>query len=250
MSLLPDYSRQALSYDNTRAASPSVLAPLREALRGAPGKHLVDIGGGTGNYAAALRAEGWDPVVIDRSPEMLARARAKGLETIEADAQALPLADESVDAAILVAMLHHVESPALALSEVRRIVRPGGRVAVMVFTWEDVEDLWLLELFPSSREWMCATHQSMAELLEGLPGARRLPFSYTDLEDATVAAMASRPEKILEEGWREQTSFFERMGRDHPEELERGLRTLRAQLDAGRAPTGAGRASVLAWGKD
>ena len=250
MSLLPDYSRQALTYDNTRTASASVLAPLRVALAGAPGRRLADIGGGTGNYASALRSEGWEPVVVDRSPEMLARARAKGLETIEADAQALPLADESVDAATLVSMLHHVESPALALSEARRILRPGGRMAVMVFTWEDVDDLWLLDLFPSSREWMRATHQPLAELLGMLPGARRLPLLYKDLEDASLAAMASRPERFLDAGWREQTSYFERMARDHPEELETGLATLRAQLERGCAPTRAGRASVLAWSTD
>src|SRR5262245_59757582 len=97
-SLLRDYSRQAQTYDETRAASPSVLAPLREALDGAPGRRLVDIGGGTGNYSRAMREEGWEPVVVDRQPEMLAHAAAKGLETIEADAHSLPLADESVDA--------------------------------------------------------------------------------------------------------------------------------------------------------
>ena len=78
MSLLPDYSRQARTYDLTRAASPSVLAALRSALAGAPGPRLADIGGGTGNYAVALREVGWDPVVIDRSPEMLAHATRKG----------------------------------------------------------------------------------------------------------------------------------------------------------------------------
>ena len=59
------YDRQAESYDTTRGASPSVLGPLRDALAGAPGRELVDIGGGTGNYAQALREDGWDPVVID-----------------------------------------------------------------------------------------------------------------------------------------------------------------------------------------
>ena len=86
MSLLRDYSRQARTYDETRAASPSVLGPLREALDGAPGPRLVDVGGGTGNYSLALREEGWEPLVVDRQPEMLARAAAKGLETLQADA--------------------------------------------------------------------------------------------------------------------------------------------------------------------
>ena len=74
MSLLPDYSRQAERYVDTRSASPSVLRALRVALAGAPGRRLADIGGGTGNYALALKREGWDPVVLDRSAEMLARA--------------------------------------------------------------------------------------------------------------------------------------------------------------------------------
>jgi len=82
MSLLRDYSSQARTYDETRAASPSVLGPLREALAGAPGPRLVDVGGGTGNYARALQDEGWEPLVVDREPAMLARAAAKGLETL------------------------------------------------------------------------------------------------------------------------------------------------------------------------
>src|SRR2546421_3497460 len=109
MSLLPDYSRQAEHYDETRAASPSVLNALRGALDGAPGRRLADIGGGTGNYALALRREGWEPVVVDRSPQMLAQAAAKGLETVEADAQRLPFEDESFGAATMISMLHHVD---------------------------------------------------------------------------------------------------------------------------------------------
>jgi ubiquinone/menaquinone biosynthesis C-methylase UbiE len=57
---------------------------LDAALAGAPGTLLADIGGGTGNYALALERDGWEPVVIDRSPEMLAFAARKGLRTIAA----------------------------------------------------------------------------------------------------------------------------------------------------------------------
>lgn len=42
--LLRDYAKQAETYDATRGASPSVVAPLREALAGAPGRRLVDVG--------------------------------------------------------------------------------------------------------------------------------------------------------------------------------------------------------------
>jgi ubiquinone/menaquinone biosynthesis C-methylase UbiE len=60
VSLPPDYSRQAERYDETRSASPSVLRPLRQALEGASGRRLADIGGGTGNYALALKLEARD----------------------------------------------------------------------------------------------------------------------------------------------------------------------------------------------
>jgi ubiquinone/menaquinone biosynthesis C-methylase UbiE len=248
-SLLRDYSRQARTYDETRSASPSVLGPLREALAGAPGRRLADVGGGTGNYSRALREDGWDPVVIDREPAMLGRAAAKGLATVEADAMALPLEDESVDAAMLVSMLHHVEKPPVAVAEAQRILRPGGRLALMVFTREDVDAMWLSDYFPSTRTWMVASHPTLAELLAMLPGARRIEVVFRDLEDGSLAALAGHPERIVDPAYHRQTSYFERLERDHPEELEAGLARIRAELAAGTAPRAPGLATVLAWAK-
>jgi SAM-dependent methyltransferase len=247
MSLLPDYTAQAKTYDGTRAASQTILAALRAALAGAPGPRLADIGGGTGNYALALQREGWQPVVIDRSPEMLDHASSKGLETMTADAQCLPIPDQSFDAAMLVSMLHHVADPAAAIREAQRILRNAGQLAVMAYTLEDIQDLWLLAYFPSTRTWMSETHIPLTELLALLPGAERHEIVFTDLQDASLAALASAPEKILDPRWRTQTSYFERLARDHPDELDAGLERLTREVKAGSAPTRPGRASVLAW---
>jgi demethylmenaquinone methyltransferase/2-methoxy-6-polyprenyl-1,4-benzoquinol methylase len=249
VTLLRDYTNQARTYDETRAASPSVLGPLREALAGAPGPRLADIGGGTGNYARALRDDGWDPVVVDREPAMLARAAAKGLETVEADAQRLPLPDAGFDAVMLVSMLHHVEDPAAALAEAQRVLRPGGHLALMVFTREDTEPSWLSDYFPSTRAWMFETHSTRAELFALLPGARQIPVVFRDLEDGSLAALSAFPEKIVDPAWHRQTSYFERLERDHPDELRAGLARLRAEVDAGTAPRRPGLASVFAWVK-
>ncbi|MGH2803561.1 MAG: class I SAM-dependent methyltransferase [Thermoleophilaceae bacterium] len=249
MSLLPDYSRQAQLYDQTRSASPSVMAPLREALEGAPGRRLADIGGGTGNYALALKREGWEPVVADRSAEMLAQAAAKGLEVIEADAQQLPFENESFDAATMISMLHHVEDRGAALAEARRILGPGGRLVLKGFTGEDAASLWILDYFPSSRAWMEATHPPRAAILEELPGARLLDFGFEDMEDASLAALSADPERVLEAGKNGATSFFERMQLDHADELRAGLRRLREDIATGRAPRRAGTATVLSWTK-
>jgi ubiquinone/menaquinone biosynthesis C-methylase UbiE len=250
VSLLPDYSLQATTYDRTRAASRPVLAALNAALVGAPGTRLADIGGGTGNYALALERDGWEPVVIDHSPEMLAFATRKGLTIIAAAAESLPLEDESFDAAILVSMLHHVADPAAALAEARRILRPGGRMAVMVFTREDIHDLWLLDYFPSTRAWMQASHLPVSELRALLPGAGQHEIVLEDLTDGSLAALAGHPEKVLERQWRAQTSYFERLQRDNPAELDAGLCRLASDVTAGRATRRPGRASILAWSKE
>lgn len=249
MGLLSDYSRQALAYDTTRAASPSVLTPLRLALAGAPGRRLADIGGGTGNYALALAEEGWKPVVADRSVSMLDHAAAKGLDTVRADATRLPFADGSFDAAMLVSMLHHVDAPELALAEARRVLRAGGRLAVQLFTREDIADAWCLDYFPSSRAWMNETHMRLAQLLAALPGARHIPVVYSDLQDGSMAALLGHPKLLLARERRAQMSYFERMERDHPQELREGLARLERELREGTAPRRVGRASVVAWVK-
>jgi demethylmenaquinone methyltransferase/2-methoxy-6-polyprenyl-1,4-benzoquinol methylase len=214
-----------------------------------PGRRLADIGGGTGNYALALRRGGWEPVVVDRSAEMLARAAAKGLETVQADAQRLPLKDETFDAATMISMLHHVEDRGVALAEARRILKPRGRLALNCYTDEDAATLWILDYFPSSRRWMETTHPPRAAILEELPGARLFAFQFEDMEDASLSALSADPDRVLKAAERGETSYFERMRRDHPEELRVGLARLREDIAAGRAPNRAGTATVLSWTK-
>jgi SAM-dependent methyltransferase len=247
--LLPDYSRQAESYDLTRSASPAVAAALRAAIADAPGRRLADIGGGTGNYALALAGLGWQPLVIDRSPEMLQHAADKGLPILLAEAERLPLDDASFDAALMVSMLHHTDDPVAALGEARRILRPGGRLALKMFTREDVEGLWLNDYFPSTLSWMNETHPSRAEFERELPGAEVSRLLLTDLADATLAALAGHPRLVLEERWRRQTSYFERLERDNPGELEDGLRRLADDLARDRIRGEAGSATLIAWRK-
>lgn len=187
--------------------------------------------------------------MIDTSEAMLERAEAKGLQTLRCDAQNLSLEDKSFDAAMLISMLHHVDDAATALDEARRILRPGGQLAVMIYTREDIADLWLLDYFPVSRDWMAETHQSLDEITAQLPGAVRFEICFEDLEDASLAALASHPDLILDPQWRQRTSYFERLERDHPGELMSGLERLRSDIESDEAPRGRGRGSVIAWSK-
>jgi SAM-dependent methyltransferase len=173
----------------------------------------------------------------------------KGLRTVQADAQRVPLADASFDAAMLISMLHHVEDQTVVLAEAKRILRDRGRLVVMLYTREDIDGLWFLDVFPSTRAWMNSTHPRLTDMLAQLPGARHRPILFKDLHDASLAALASHPEKVLEEQWRAQTSYFERLQRDHPDELRGGLESLRVRLAEGWVPDAPGRGSILSWAK-
>ena len=117
------------------------------------------------------------------------------------------------------------------------------------YTGEDAADLWILDYFPSSRRWIEATHPPLAAILEQLPGARLLAFAFEDIQDASLAALSADPERVLGAAERGETSYFERMWRDHPAELRAGLGRLREDIAAGRAPKRAGTATVFSWTK-
>ena len=97
---------------------------------------VADLACGAGDVAVRLAPRVARVIAVDASPEMLAtaRRRARGLANVElheADLAALPLADAAVDAALLVLALTHVAAPAVALAEMARILRPGGRAVVV-----------------------------------------------------------------------------------------------------------------------
>jgi hypothetical protein len=117
------------------------------------------------------------------------------------------------------------------------------------FFAEDAATLWILEYFPRSRPWMEATHPPRAAILEELPGARLFAFEFEDMQDASLAALSADPELVLKAAERGETSYFERMQRDHPDELRAGLARLRHDIVAGHAPRRAGTATVLSWTK-
>jgi ubiquinone/menaquinone biosynthesis C-methylase UbiE len=250
-----DYREQAARYDRTRGASASILGPLRRAIASGTGSSLLDVAGGTGNYAEALRELGHEPCVLDVSPHMLERAAAKGLPVVRAAASALPFADSSFEAVINVSALHLIPQWRVALAEARRVVRPGGRLGLMVYTRENLDVHWIFEYFPFTREWVYPEHQTLAELLDELPGARVEPFEFEDLVDASMAALCRHPRLLLDPEWWQQTSFFERLRAADPSGLADGLLRLKRDLDGGRRPDHEvedlrhrhGDGTVLAW---
>jgi SAM-dependent methyltransferase len=87
---------------------------------------LLDVGCGTGAYEAALAELGWTVTGVDVSHDMLRRARARGLNVVQADASVLPFDDESFDGAVSIFTHTDMDDFAGALREVARVLRPDA----------------------------------------------------------------------------------------------------------------------------
>jgi ArsR family transcriptional regulator len=143
------FARHAAEWDSIRLLhSPD--APVEAALSAALGQAgvLLDIGTGTGRMAELLSAQASHVTAFDKSPEMLRIARARlqhlpaaQVDLVQGDFTALPLRDDSFDTVLFHQVLHYAQAPELALAEAARVLRPGGRIAVVDFAAHDREEL-------------------------------------------------------------------------------------------------------------
>jgi ubiquinone/menaquinone biosynthesis C-methylase UbiE/DNA-binding HxlR family transcriptional regulator len=112
---------------------------LAEALlRLLPPMVIADLGAGEGTFSLLLAQRARQVIAVDSSEKMVAYgtdlARRQGVSTIEyrlGDLEALPIDSASVDLAFFSQSLHHALHPDRAVAEARRILKPGGRIAVL-----------------------------------------------------------------------------------------------------------------------
>ena len=132
-SVTAGYADWAAVYDDP--GNPILLAEqpaVWELLKGYPVGQALDAACGTGRHASYLAQLGHEVRGIDATPAMLGRARAKvpGGRFEVAELESLPLDDSSVDLAVCALALTHVAHLGPAVSELARVVRPGGHVVI------------------------------------------------------------------------------------------------------------------------
>ena len=145
------FQAHANEWDSIRAlhvAEDSVEAAIVAALGPEPMNLLIDLGTGTGRMLELLAGRYRRALGIDRSPAMLAYARAKLARTKLAQAQVrqgdiydLPLEDGVADAVVMHQVLHFLGDPAQAVREAGRVLAPAGRLLIVDFAPHELEYL-------------------------------------------------------------------------------------------------------------
>jgi len=135
---------------DTRASVWSADAPERSpqdvailALSEVHPQRILEVGSGKGSLAVRI-AEAFhcELAALDSSAAMVEASRSLGIKTILGDVRDLPFEDDSFDAVVAAWMLYHVSPLDQGLSEMARVLRPGGRLVAITNGKSHLEELW------------------------------------------------------------------------------------------------------------
>ncbi|GIG02696.1 hypothetical protein Cci01nite_77890 [Catellatospora citrea] len=225
MSSVPLYDTIGTAYTVTRRTEPRIAAQVLAALGDA--RTVLNVGAGTGSYEPQDRYV----LAVEPSAVMRSQRSAGAAPCLVGSAENLPFDDQSFDAAMAFATLHHWPDPIAGLRELRRVAR-----RVVVFTHDTSEAGWL------HRFWLTRDYlPEVADLLVGRPsvtdladaiGARMEPVLIPwDCADGFFEAYWRQPEAYLDEGVRRGMSVWTSVG---PDAERRAVQSLHDDLASGR----------------
>ena len=222
---VPAYDSIGRTYTAFRRADPRIEARVRAVLGDA--RSVVNVGAGSGSYEPRDR----EVIAVEPSPVMIAQRPAGAAPALEAVAEALPLEDKSVDAAMGIFTIHHWSDLAAGLAEMRRVARQ--RIVLLTIDAEVNAKVWTLaEYFPEAMRAEEEKMPSMPALEALLPGAEVEPVPVPSrCQDEFTSALWDRPELFLDPAVLRSSSLWHSLP---PETIERGQQRLRADLESGR----------------
>ncbi len=217
------YDTIGATYTVTRRTEPRIAAQVWAALGDA--RTVLNVGAGTGSYEPPDR----DVTAVEPSAVMRAQRPEGAARCLAATAECLPFEDQSFDAAMALATVHHWQDPIAGLLEMRRVAR-----RVVVFTCDTTDRDWRRR-FWLTRDYLpeiVASRVGLATRLARVIGARMEPVLIPwDCADGFFEAYWRRPEAYLDENVRRGISMWASVG---PDAEQRAVRSLRDDLACGR----------------
>ncbi|HEX2103156.1 MAG TPA: methyltransferase domain-containing protein [Solirubrobacteraceae bacterium] len=216
------YDRLGVGYTTTRRPDPRIAAAIHTALGDAV--TVVNIGAGAGAYEPEDRKL----VAIEPSRVMIAQRPPAAAPAIVSSAEALPLADDSVDAAMAILTDHHWADRAQGLREMRRVAR--RRAIVFQHDPQIGAEFWLArDYLPTFVRRLRG--KRLADLMAPLGDVelRAVPIPH-DCADGFLGAFWRRPHAYLDPEVRAGISVFRLLPED---EVAAAVRALRADLESG-----------------
>lgn len=195
-------SHDAAAFEATRQLSDQGLAAWREAvtrhLDPRPGTRLLDLGAGTGMWARAFTDwyDGIDVIAVEPAEAM--RARCRHPRVIAGDAVHLPLVDNSMDAAWLSTVIHHVPDLTAAARELRRVLRPGGPVLIRSAFAGRHHGIGLFRFFPEAIR-VLGTFPSVADVEAAFANATFTTVSFEAVPQLTAPSLREMAANVRRE---------------------------------------------------
>ncbi|RVT47314.1 methyltransferase domain-containing protein [Rheinheimera sediminis] len=140
------FGRARESYEQAARLQRLVAAKALSSLTPTAGL-LLDLGSGPGWFHPKLKQHCADLIALDLSHDMLQKTRAaqQASLVVQADAQSLPVASESIDRVFSSLMLQWCEQPVLVLQEINRVLKPGGSAVISTLldgTLQEFKQAW------------------------------------------------------------------------------------------------------------
>ena len=166
----------------------------RKALDPQPGERILDLAAGTGVSTVAFARTGAWCVAADFSVGMLHGGEARDVPKVAADAMRLPFADNSFDAVTVVFGIRNFHNTVVALKEMQRVVKPGGRMLVCEFSRPR------FRLFRTLFHWGM---KSVAPMIARLVSSNPEAYAYLGESIKDWHSQLALAELIEEAGWSE-----------------------------------------------